>query len=337
MAKQAIFDKPNSVVIGGAGFIGSHLCDELLASGKVICIDNFATGDRDNIAHLLQQSNFKLINHDISRPLSLEQQPELEEFRVAFQGIQTIYYVASPSSPTAYSARPIEALQINSTGLQQALDWAVQYKSQLIYVTSAAVYGQAPAGELISESYLGLVDHFSPRGYYAAAERFGEALVAQYRIRHGLDAKIARLSNVYGPRLQLTDGRMIPELIRMATAGEDIVIHGQPDDAGSYLYVGDAVKALLRLAETTEAGPINIGSEWQHRYSDIAAAIVALTNPQAKITYEERTPLMSQQILLDITLAKERLGWFPVVLLEEGLKLTADYLSAQQHIREPKG
>lgn len=186
---KAIFDKKNILVVGGAGFVGSHLCDELVKTSKVICVDNFLTGDNMNIAHLLQNPDFRFLNHDIVNPLNLDGFAELETFRVPFQGVQEIYYLASPTSPAAYAQKPIETLLANSVGLRNALDLAVKYQAKFIFTSSPAVYGSGTGSMLVKESYVGPVDQLGPRACFAEAKRFGETLTDNYRQKFGLNAK----------------------------------------------------------------------------------------------------------------------------------------------------
>ena len=333
--KRAIFDKKNILIIGGAGFIGSHLCDELVQEDKVICIDNFLTGSEDNISHLLENPSFKFINHDIVNFIDLEKQEELRDFRVEFQGVQEIYYLASPASPKAYSQLPIESLLANSVGLRHALDMAVKYKAQFFYASSPAVYGDTSGQKLVKENYVGPLNQLEPRAVFAEAKRFGETLVQSYRLKYDLDAKIARIFNCYGPRLKLDDGRMIPEMIRQAISGEDVVIYGDKNSFGSYFFITDLIKVITKLMKSPEFGPVNLASDWKNSYAEIAEKIIAIAKAPVKIKYAKPTEVMGPQPIADIALAKEALGWFPVVLLDEGLKKTIDYLSAQKDIEEP--
>ncbi|MFA5029389.1 MAG: GDP-mannose 4,6-dehydratase [Patescibacteria group bacterium] len=332
MTQKIIFDKKNILIVGGAGFIGSHLGDELVVKNKVICLDNFLTGTEHNIAHLLQNPNFKFINHNIVEAINLEKQPDLKEFRIEFQGLQEIYFLASPTSPRDYSRYPIETLLANSVGLRNALDLAVKYKSQFLYVSGSAVYGQVEDKKKVKEDYVGRVDQLGPRACYEEAKRFGESLVNNYRLKYNIDAKIVRVFNCYGPRMRLGDGRMIPEIIELALKNKEIVIYGEKKSAGSYFYISDLIKALIKMMSSGEIGPLNLASEWQNSFEEVAQKIIQLTGSQAKVKYESTGGLMAPQLLGDITQAKERLGWFPIVLLDEGLKKTIDYLSAQQGI-----
>ena len=334
--KRAIFDKKNILIIGGAGFVGSHLCDELVQVDKVICIDNFLTGSEENISHLLENPNFKFINHDIVNLIDLEKQSELRNFKVEFQGVQEIYYLASPASPKAYTKLPIESLLDNSVGLRNALDLAVKYKAQFFYASSSTVYGDTSDKKIVKEDYFGPQDHLAVRAVFSEAKRFGETLVQSYRLKYDLDAKIARIFNCYGPRLKLSDGRMIPEMIRQAISGEDITVYGDEKSFGSYFYISDLIKVITKLMHSPEFGPVNLASDWKNTYSEIAQKIIAITKAPVKIKYEKPLDYMGEQSIADITLAKEALGWFPVVLLDEGLKKTIDYLSAQKDIEEPE-
>jgi len=335
MTTKAIFDSKNILVIGGSGFVGSHLCEELVKSHKVICVDNFLTGPEDNIAHLLENPNFKLIKHDIIERLDLEIQPELAEFKVAFQGIQKIYFVASPTSPRDYLEHPVETMLVNSVGLRNALDLAVRYKSQFVYTSSPAVYGAYQSDEPISEQYVGPIDQFNDRACYSVSQHFGEGLVDIYRRIYEIDTKIVRIFNAYGPRMRLDDGRMIPEMIRAASENQDVVIYGSPESQGSYFYITDLVKALIKITTVNETGPINLGSEWETPFSVIAEKIIELAGSSSKIVYHQPDDLVARQIRADIGLAKDKLGWFPVILLEEGLEATIKHLSAQGHILRP--
>lgn len=330
--KKAIFDKKNVLVIGGAGFIGSHLCDELVKENKVICLDNFSTGAGANIEHLLQNPNFRFINHDIVKPLELDSLPELEAFRVQFQGVQEIYFLASPTSPQTYLKMPVETLLANSVGLRNALDLAVKYKGQLLFASSPAVYGQV-SDKPTKESFVGPVNHLSQRSVFAEAKRFGETLVESYRKAYGVDARIARIFNCYGTRMSLADGRMVPEMIKAAINNQDIVIYGEKGEATSLFYVDDLIRGMVKFLESDEPGPVNLASEWKVRIEDVAQKIIDLTGASSKISYAPKPDFFDIQPLADIASVKEKIGWFPIILMDEGLKKTVDYLSAQQGIR----
>ncbi|MFA6422437.1 MAG: NAD-dependent epimerase/dehydratase family protein [Candidatus Buchananbacteria bacterium] len=331
--EKAIFDKKNILVVGGAGFIGSHLCDELVKSDKVICIDNFLTGREDNVAHLLQHPDFEFLNFDISNPLNLEQLPELKKFKFEFQGVQEVYYLASPSSPADYQNYPIETLLANSVGLRNALDIAVKYKAKFFFASSPAVYGQAPNSKPVKEDFCGVVNQLSSRAIFAESKRFAETMVFAYAAKFGLDVKLARIFNCYGSRMRLDDGRMIPEMIRLALGNEDIVIYGTEKSTGSYFYVSDLIRGIVKLMESTEKGPINLSSDWKNKFSDVAKKIVDEYGSTSKIRFEAPKDIFADQLIGDISAAKEKLGWFPVILLDQGIKETIDYLEAQRGIK----
>ena len=336
MSDRAIFDKKNILVIGGAGFIGSHLCDELVKEAKVICLDNFLTSSDANIAHLHQNPSFEFINHDINVPIELEKRPELRDFKIEFQGLQEIYFLASPTSPKFYDNYPIETMMVNSLGLNNALQLAVKYKAKIIYTSSPAVYGELDTNKRIKEDYIGMVNQLSPRAVYAEAKRFGETLVNNYRLRLDIDAKIVRIFNCYGPKMSLDDGRMMPELVRSALNNKDLVVFGKANDTGSYLYISDLIQALMAVVNSGEAGPLNIASDAKYKFSEVATKIVKLTESRSAITYHDRGSLMAPQFLADISEVKEKLGWFPITLLDQGLKAIIDYLSAQKGVLKPK-
>lgn len=335
MAISPIFDKKNILVFGGAGFIGSHLCDELIKDHKVICVDNFITGKEKNIEHLLANPDFEFIKHDITKTLDLEKLPELKKFKVEYQGVQEIYYLASPTSPKFYNLYSIETLLANSLGVKNALDLAAKYNAKFLFTSSSAIYGEPNEEKTVfREDYYGYFNPVGPRSCYAEAKRFGEALTINYRNKFNLDCKIVRIFNTYGPRLQLDDGRLIPEMTRQALNNEDIIIYGDEGSFGSYCYISDLVKGILKMMGSTESGPINLGSEWENNLADLGQKIIALTNSQSKIVYQNLPPTLTRQGIADISIAKEKLGWFPVVLIDEGLRETVEYLKASKDLLE---
>ena len=214
MTKKAIFDRKNVLVTGGAGFIGSHLCDELVKTCKVICVDNFSTGDERNIDHLLADPNFEFIRHDISEPIDLESLPELQKFKIEFQGVQELYNVACPTSPKHFNDNKIANLLANSYGVKNTLDLAVRYNAKLMHFSSSVIYGPRRAeNKRITEDDLGQVDILSERGSYDEGKRFAETMVKNYRDAYKVDAKIIRLFRIYGPRMKLDEGNVMPDFI----------------------------------------------------------------------------------------------------------------------------
>ncbi len=326
MKEKPIFDRKNILVTGGAGFVGSHLCDELIKHHKVICVDNFISGSEENINHLLKHPDFEFIRHDMSQLLDLEALPELKAFKVAFQGIQEIYNLASPTSPKDYNAYPMETLLANSFGTKYALDLAVKYGAKLTHVSTSAIYGEPLEQTPFPENYWGYVDPIGPRSPYNEGKRFAESLVTTYRKKHHLDVKIIRMFNTYGPRMRLTDGRMIPDFIRNALTNEPLVIYGTPDNRSTYCYITDTIEGLLRMMASNEYGPINIGNPQTHRIEDVARAVIQLVGSRSTIRYEAHLPYTARQGVPNIRLAKEKLGWFPVVSLDDGLRRTVDYM-----------
>ncbi|PIR93426.1 NAD-dependent dehydratase, partial [Candidatus Falkowbacteria bacterium CG10_big_fil_rev_8_21_14_0_10_43_10] len=237
MPKRAIFDKKNVLVAGGAGFIGSHLCDELVKNNKVICVDNFITGDERNIDHLLKNSSFVFIKADINEPLELESLPELQKFKIQFQGVQEIYNLACPTSPVNFKENKIAALLANSAGVKNLLDLAVKYKATFIQFSSSVVYGpRREEKRNIAEDDFGIVNPVGERSSYDEGKRFAESLVVNYRDVYGLDVKIARIFRTYGPRMKLGDKQMIPDFIVNALENKDLIIYGDKDFHTSLCY-----------------------------------------------------------------------------------------------------
>lgn len=324
--RSAAFDKKNIVVTGGAGFLGSHLCDQLVARHKVICIDNFSTSTEENIHHLLSNPNFEFVRHDMSEPIDLTALKELKAFQVPFQGIQELYHLASPSSPKDYTKLTIETLFVNALGTKNALDLAKQFSAKFLLVSSGSIYGEPVEKTPFPENYYGYVNPIGIRSPYQEGKRFAESLVVAYRERFHLEAKIVRLFNTYGPRMRLDDGRMIPEFVATAIKNQPIVIHGSREDVSTYCFVSDALEGLTRMMASKELGPINIGDPQERKLGDIAEQILKLTGSPLDIRMDPPLPYDAKQATPSVRQARELLGWFPVVPLEEGLKRTIDYM-----------
>src|SRR6056297_2134452 len=276
MSNQVIFEKKNVLVIGGAGFIGSHLCDELVKNNKVICLDNFSTGFEANIDHLLANPNFAFIRHDIAEPIKLEDLRDLQRFKVQFQGVQEIYYLACPTSPKNFEKNKINTILANSCGLKNALDIAIKNKSQFVHFSSSVVYGgRDETGEKkIKEDYLGKVDFLSERSAYDEGKRFAETMVKNYRDAYGLDAKIFRPFRIYGPRMPLKDNQMIPDFVDNALENKDLVVFGDENFSSSFCYISDLIDAIVKITENETAGPINIGSDVSITLKEVAEKII---------------------------------------------------------------
>jgi len=324
--RQPMFDKKNIVVTGGAGFLGSHLCDLLVQKHKVICIDNFSTGQEENIHHLLSNPNFEFVRHDLSEPLDLTALKELRVFQVPFQGIQEIYHLASPASPKDYIKMSIETLLANSHATKHVLDMAKAYGAKILLLSSGSIYGEPRGAVPFPENDWGYVDPVGPRSPYQEGKRFAEALTTAYRKRYNLDAKIVRLFNTYGPRMRLTDGRMVPEFIRAALMNQPITIHGNRQDVSTFCYVSDALEAIIRMMQSHETGPMNIGNPEQYTVYDVAQKVIALAGSRPDVRFEPPVEQTTKQGLPSIRQAREILGWFPVVPLDEGLKRTMDFM-----------
>lgn len=336
MSKQIIFDKKNVVIAGGAGFVGSHLCDELVKTCKVICIDNFVTGGEQNIDHLLANPDFVFINHDLSTPLDLEALPELESFKVEFQGIQEIYNLACPMSPRNFLANRLANIEANSYVVKNLLDLTVKYNAKFLQFSSSVVYGPRDKNKpnvKLNESDLGAVDNLSERSSYDEGKRFAETIVANYRSIYNIDAKIIRLFRVYGPRMEADDDQLIPDFINNALENKEILIPGNENFSSSFCYIEDVLDAVNKIMATDIAGPINIGSDVDIRLSALVNMIIKLTDSQSTISYVDSPLFVSELALPDIRRAKEELSWMPVVTLENGLKKTIFDIQAHKRLQ----
>lgn len=336
MPKQVIFDKKNVLVAGGAGFIGSHLCDELIKTNKVICVDNFISGSERNIDHLLSSPDFVFINHDLSKPLDLEALADLKEFKIEFQGLQEIYNLACPTSPKRFMEDRLAILLANSYVVKNLLDLAVKYQAKFLQASSCVVYGprREDNPELkIKEDDLGLVNQLSERAAYDEGKRFAETLVANYRALYSLDAKIVRLFRIYGPRMSQHDEQIVPDYINSALDNKEIIIHGDASFSSSFCYIDDALDGIFKFMNSELAGPINIGSDVDINVEDLVKKIIQETGSTSKITHTDSHLFISELILPDIKLAKNELNWMPVVTLDNGLKKTIFDIEANKKLQ----
>lgn len=324
-------EKKNIIVTGGAGFIGSHLCERLVQNHQVICVDNFLTGSQENISHLLTHPNFELIKHSIEEPLDLDRFPELERFQVKTFGVQQVYHLACPTSPKQFDEFRIATLDASGIGTKNALELAWKYRASFLLASSAVVYGQrGQKTDPFSEEYLGEVDPVGPRACYDEGKRFSETQASTYAQVFGLDVKIARIFRTYGPRLRLFDGQMIPDFILSATENTDLVIYGDESFSTALLYVDDLTDGLIRLMESDEKRPVNFGGMESYVLSEIGKTILEMTKSSSKIVYDKPLTFMTPLGIPDISRAKETLGWVPVTRLEEGLQKTIDYVNANK-------
>jgi nucleoside-diphosphate-sugar epimerase len=307
------------IVAGGAGFLGSHLCDALLDRGdQVMCVDNFVTGRKDNVDHLIGRPGFAMVEHDVTQPCDT----------LAPAGIDAIMNLASPASPKDYLALPLETLAVGSTGTRNLLDLALHHGARFFMASNSEVYGD-PLVHPQPESYWGHVNPIGERSVYDEAKRFSEALTAGYRRACGVDTRIVRIFNTYGPRMQVDDGRVVSNFIVQALRGQPLTIYGDGSQTRSFCYVADEVRGFLALLDSDEPGPINIGNPVEFTMVELADLVMELTGSTAGV---EHRPLPSddpRQRRPDITIARARLGWEPTVGLRDGLELTIPYFAAE--------
>lgn len=332
MSVKQIFDHTNILVIGGAGFIGSHLCENLVQRNKVICIDNLSTGSEKNIDFLLRHPNFEFINHDITEPIVLEDLPELEKFKVRWQGVQEIYNLGCPASPSRFNEMGVDVLLASSAGTKLSLDMAVAYKAKYLFLSSSVVYGKAAPGSELKEDYVGPVNQLGPKNCYIEGKRFGESLVDNYRKKYNLDTKIVRAFTTYGPRMKLDDGRLISYFVSQAMDNKEIVLDGDQNARNSFCYIDDMVEGILKVMSSNEQAPINLGNAEEVPILEVAKKVVSGTGSKSQIVFQERDRAVQVSHIPDITYAKENLGWEPIVLLDVGLERTLSYLKASKSL-----
>lgn len=299
-----------TLVAGGAGFIGSHLCDSLIATGeRVICVDNLSTGRHANIRHLLGHSHFAFIRHDVVDPL-----PDLPR-------CDRIYHLASPASPPAYQRSPIETLCVNSEGTRRLLELAARDGARLLFASTSEVYGE-PLEHPQREEYHGNVNPIGPRSMYDEAKRYGEALTVAYAQARGVETRIVRIFNTYGPRMAPDDGRVVSNLIVQALRNQPLTIYGDGRQTRSFQYVDDLVAGVTRLMESDCPGPVNIGNPAEFTVLQLADLVRSLTGTSTPLTFLPR-PVEDPTVRRpDISLARSVLGWEPAIPLVAGLKRT---------------
>lgn len=305
--------KKTAVVTGGAGFLGSHLCDRLLSEGcRVICIDNLLTGNIKNISHLFGNENFSFIKHDITNYIYVDGE------------VNYILHFASPASPIDYLKLPIQTLKVGSLGTHKALGLAKEKKAVFLLASTSEVYGD-PEIHPQTEDYWGNVNPIGPRGVYDEAKRFAEAMTMAYHRYHHLQTRIVRIFNTYGPRMRLDDGRALPTFVGQALRGEDITVFGDGSQTRSFCYVSDLVDGIYRLLLSDEVNPVNIGNPDEITIREFAEEVITLTNSKSKII-NKPLPVDDPKVRQpNIDKAKKVLGWEPKVGRHEGLKITIDY------------
>ncbi len=321
-------EKRIAVVTGGAGFIGSHVCERLLADGQqVICIDNFITSDVSNIESMLKNSDFEFIKLDINEAFDLETFPELARFKLNVHGVQEIYHFACPTSAKKFDNLRVQTFLANSVGMRNVLDLAVKYKARLLHASTAVVYGPRHAdGSKFKETDLGVTNHASPRACYDEGKRFAETACFTYSSVFGLDTRIARIFRTYGPKQRLNDGEMVPDFVIDALEGRDLVIYGDENFSTALLFVTDLVDGLVRLMRASKnPGPVNFGGDEDLKLADVARKVIAMTNSSVQVKFEAPLLFMTPLGLPETRKAVDELGWIPLVRLDDGLKRTIEY------------
>ena len=312
--------KKTAVVTGGAGFVGSHLCEKLLGNDiKVFCIDNLLTGNIENINHLFSNQDFVFIKHDVTDYIHVP------------GNVDYVLHFASPASPIDYLEMPIQTLKVGSLGTHKALGLALEKKAKFLLASTSEVYGDPEIHPQVEE-YWGNVNPVGPRGVYDEAKRFAEAMTMAYRRYHGVDTKIVRIFNTYGPRMRLNDGRVLPAFMSQALRGEDITVFGNGKQTRSFCYVDDLVDGIYKLLMSEESGPINLGNPEEITIEEFAKEIIELTNSKSKIVYKE-LPIDDPKVRKpDISKAKKLLNWEPKVKRAEGLKRTLGYFKEKVNV-----
>jgi len=309
--------KKVAVVTGGAGFLGSHLCDRLLYEGmKVICIDNLITGNPDNISHLIGNENFLFIKHDITNYIHVPGK------------VDYILHFASPASPIDYLKLPIQTLKVGSLGTHKVLGLAKEKNAVFLLASTSEVYGD-PDIHPQKEDYWGNVNPIGPRGVYDEAKRFAEALTMAYHRYHNVATRIVRIFNTYGPRMRLHDGRALPAFIGQALSGKDVTVFGDGSQTRSFCYVSDQVDGIYKLLISPEVEPVNIGNPDEITMKEFAEEVINLTGSRSKIIFQELPEDDPKVRQPDITKAKKLLGWEPQVQRHEGLLRTIEFFKQQ--------
>ena len=312
------------LVTGGAGFLGSHLCEALVEEGAdVLCLDNFYTGSRANVQHLLGKPNFELLRHDVTFPLYIE--------------VDEVYNLACPASPIHYQHDPVQTTKTSVHGAINMLGLAKRTGAKILQASTSEVYGD-PEEHPQPEHYWGHVNPIGPRSCYDEGKRCAETLFFDYHRQHNLPIKVARIFNTYGPRMHPDDGRVVSNFIVQALKGESLTIYGDGSQTRSFCYVDDLVAGLIRLMRTEDdcTGPVNLGNPDEFQIRQLAERVLALVGSRSKIIYKELPQDDPQQRRPDITLAKAQLNWQPSIALDEGLRRTVEYFRALLAQGDPK-
>ncbi len=309
--------QPRALVTGGAGFVGSHLCERLLSEGyRVVCMDNLVTGSLDNVAHLAGEAHFEYVDHDVTTHIDVP--GELDE----------VYHFASPASPVDFERIPIPILKVGAMGTHNALGLALAKGARFVLASSSEVYGD-PLVHPQHEGYRGNVNPIGIRGVYDEAKRYAEAITMAYHRHHGVDTRIVRIFNTYGPRMRPDDGRMVPNFIQQALAGEPLTVYGEGTQTRSVQYVDDLVEGVFRLMKSTEVRPVNIGNPAEYSVREVADMVIELSGSPSGLVYEPLPEDDPKQRCPDITRARKALGWEPRVGAPEGLRKTIGWLAGR--------
>ena len=306
-----------AVVTGGAGFLGSHLAERLLVEGiAVVCVDNLITGKRENVAHLDERSDFEFLLHDVSKPIEIA------------GAVDYVLHFASPASPIDYLELPIQTLKVGSLGTHNSLGLAKAKGARYLLASTSEVYGD-PLVHPQPETYWGNVNPVGPRGVYDEAKRFAEAMTMAYHRVHGLETRIVRIFNTYGPRMRPRDGRVVPAFVQQALTGEPLTVFGDGGQTRSFCYVDDLIDGIFRLMMSKEVLPVNIGNPQELTMLEFARAIRAATGSKSKLVFKPLPQDDPKQRRPDISRAKKLLKWSPRIGLDEGLRRTIEYFGSK--------
>jgi nucleoside-diphosphate-sugar epimerase len=321
------------VVTGGAGFIGSFLCEALLREEKkVLCIDNFSTGSVQNIDPLLRHPNFQFLKLNLNKSFNLQDHSELTPWQIEHRGISEVYHFAAPTSIKHFKEHTKDTLLAHSVGTYHVLEMAKKYGARFLLASSSVVYGNRSDEKVtFKEDEMGIVDHLTPRASYDEGKRFAETMAYTYQETDGLEVRIARIFRTYGPRMPLKDGHQIPDFVLAALNNEPVHVNGHAEFRTSLVYVSDVVDAVIRLMRHSEAiGPVNIGSDLDLKLEDVAQKVIDMTASSSEIERKDQYDFLTEVVLPDITRAKSDLGWVPLMRLEDGLQKTIDYIRANK-------
>jgi dTDP-glucose 4,6-dehydratase len=325
---------PKTLVIGGAGFLGSHLCDRLIGAGHaVICMDSLLTGNLQNVRHLLAHPNFMFVRHDVTRPIDMagllaSQAGKSRFVNGSTSKIDYIVHMASPASPKDYARHPIHTMKIGAMGTYHALGLAKAHKSVFLLTSTSEIYGD-PQVSPQTETYWGHVNPIGPRSVYDEAKRYAESIAMAYYREHGLQVRIARIFNTYGKRMRLNDGRAVPNFLSQALQGKPLTMYGDGSQTRSFCYVSDLIEGIYRLLLSQEVEPVNLGNPEEIPLLELARTVVEVTESKSRLVFEPLPPDDPARRRPDISRAQSALKWHPKVGLREGIRRVLPYFRAQ--------